>query len=143
MFSGKVDSIDPLKSISLLLPSCGVFKSLSLQFSESDSAAEPSRSSDQPALRTGADVEDELVAYCCKKYNGDIGYTYTKNAYRKQGFGSAVTLAIINEAVKHEQPAFVFVIPENDSSIKMHENLGFHKLPDHQFSILFYERIKS
>ena len=121
-------------------PSFGVFKSHSPKNSKPDSATKTISSSDQPSLQ--ADEGDELVAYCCKKYLGDIGYTHTKSSFRRQGFGSAVTLAVANQMFQSDQPIFVYVEHENDAAVHFHESIGFKKMLNYSISYLVYDQLE-
>ena len=133
------DDIDRMKGFFHRFPTAGIFKAHSFLNTEPYSVSEPSSHSDQTSLQVGEDTKGELVACTFLKYNGDIGYTYTKPRYRRQGFGSAVTLEVANQAFKHKLPACVTIWHKMENSLKMHEKIGFRKL-DHEFTYQIYEK---
>lgn len=68
-----------------------------------------------------------------------IGSIYTKENYRKQGYGKKIVQLLINEVVSRKKTPLLLVKKENTGAINLYNKLGFKKKDD--FQILELEMI--
>ena len=70
--------------------------------------------------------KEEMVCHSMLKLSSDIGITFTKEQYRRQGLAKIATLHLAHELMHEDCGIHVSITPNSYSSIKMHENLGFN-----------------
>lgn len=65
------------------------------------------------------------VAWTSLAHSNYISNTYTLKEYRRLGLGRAVTTALAARLLQEDDRASVFIVDNNEASIKLHEQLGF------------------
>jgi 8-oxo-dGTP diphosphatase len=67
------------------------------------------------------------VSWVLTHFDGSIGFLYVKDEYRKQGYGTTVTISLIKKLRQRKETVFASVMENNLPSLNMFERLGFVK----------------
>ena len=81
--------------------------------------------------------KEEMMCHSILKLSSDIGLTFTKEQYRRQGLAKIATLHLAHELMHEDCSIHVSIRPTSYSSIKMHENLGFNYYTSNSMMICF------
>ncbi|XP_071544950.1 uncharacterized protein Glyat isoform X2 [Panulirus ornatus] len=101
----------------------GIQNTLETTVTEDDASRE--------TMISGGDVtgqshtSDLPVAWTSLSYMNYINNTFTLKEYRRRGLGRAVTLALAARVLEDDDRVLAYVVTDNDTSIKFHEELGF------------------
>lgn len=78
-------------------------------------------------IALGIYEDKKLVAWAITHDDGAIGFLTVLDEYRRKGYGSQVTIAMIKKLLEQGEVPFVHVEEENEKSINMALKIGFKK----------------
>jgi GNAT superfamily N-acetyltransferase len=73
-------------------------------------------------------IEGELRSWLLVHEDGSMGVMYTKEAYRKHGYGHELTMEMIRMLREQDKKPYVQIDIENLPSIKLAEKCGFRRV---------------
>ena len=73
----------------------------------------------------GIEQDGQLAAWGLTQDDGALGFLHVRSAFRRNGYGSSVTRALIGDVRKSGRVPFAYIEPDNHKSIGLVTGLGF------------------